>query len=232
MAALGTPQLELGELAGRIDMPIPAIDYEGAKALMLSQHTDVAIARNNVVQAQYLLRLARVTPKPNVNTYVAVQHDDTFVPGGTTVNVQVGGPIPAFNRNRGGIVAAQAQLTQTHAGVTLAENQLVAKLADDFGRYESNRRLTQQFQSEALRDQVRTYRGVYQRYRIDAQGVQFTDVVVAQQTLSTLLTQYVNILAAQWQAVVDVARELQVDDVYQLGELVPVTPLPEIGLPE
>ncbi|MCA9235665.1 MAG: TolC family protein [Planctomycetales bacterium] len=228
-AALGLPQLPLGELIGSPDMPIPSINYNAALSTMLATHTDIAISRNNVVRAQRLLQLARVTPRPNIDTGLAVQHDYTFDPGTTTVNIQVGGPIPVFNRNTGNIISAQAKLYEAQQGIGQVENDLTGRLAEAYGRYESNRRFSQDFQPASLRDQVQTYRGVYQRYRSDAQGMSFNDVIVAQQTLSMLLNQYLMLLGDQWQAVVDVAELLQIDDIYLLGETFPVTRLPDLG---
>ncbi|MBX3432266.1 MAG: TolC family protein [Pirellulales bacterium] len=227
-AALGLPELPVGRLLGRPDMPIPAIDYDAARAVMLARHTELTASRNSVVQAQRLLQLALVAPRPDLDATLAVQHDDTFDPGATTVNVQVGGPIPVFNRNTGNIIAAQAKVAETQHAVSRVENALTARLADAYGRYESNRRLAQDFQPAALRDQVRTYRGIYERYHRGSEGVAFGEVIVAQQLLSTLLAQYLDLLGQQWQAVVDVAELLQVDDVYLLGEAVPVTPLPDL----
>ena len=80
-----------------------------------------------------------------------------------------------------------------------------------------------------MRDQVRTYRGVYQRYHDDPQDIRFNDVVVAQQTLASTLTQYIDVLANQWQAVVDVAELLQVDDIFSMGDPIYVAPIPELG---
>jgi cobalt-zinc-cadmium efflux system outer membrane protein len=227
-AALGVPQMSLGELVGRPDMPIPTINYDAAIAAIAAGHTDVVTARNSVTQARRRLDLAHATPKPNIDAYVAVQRDYTFDPGATTVNVQVGGPIPVLNRNRGNIISAQAEVYQAEQRVGQVENDLTARFADAYARYESNRRFIQDFQPAALEDQVRTYRGIYESYRRDGQTVQFNDVIVAQQTLSTLLTQYLDLLGDQWQAVVDVAELLQVDDIYLLGETVPLPPLPAI----
>jgi cobalt-zinc-cadmium efflux system outer membrane protein len=227
-AALGLPGMPIGDLVGRPDMPIPAISFEAASTSMLTVHTDLVIARNSVVQAQRQLELARITPLPNIDTYVAVQRDYTFSPGAATVNVQVGAPIPVFNRNTGNIIAAQADLYKAEQSIPQTENRLLAQLADAYSRYESNRRFVQDFQPISLEDQVRTYRGIYERYRNEGQGIQFVDVFVAQQTLSTLLNQYIDLLGAQWQAVVDIAELLQVDDIYTLGEAFPVPTIPEL----
>jgi hypothetical protein len=47
--------------------------------------------------------------------------------------------------------------------------------------------------------------------------VQYSDLVVAEQTLAQALVTYVQSLSAQWQAVVDLGALLQTDDLYQLS---------------
>ncbi len=227
-ASLGLPDLPPTELAGSPDMPAPVIRYDQALALMLANHTDLAIAANSVGQARLLLRLAQVTPVPNVDAYVAVQHDYTFDPGTTTYNLQFGGDFPVLNRNRGNIISAQAQVYRAEQTIAQVRNDLTRGLADAFARYDASRVLLSSFRAQALRDQVRAYRGVYERYRNDPVGVQFNDVVVAQQVLAEALTQYVNDLGSQWQAVVELGRLTQVDDIYTLGVGTRDAPLPDL----
>jgi outer membrane protein TolC len=107
-------------------------------------------------------------------------------------------------------------------------NTLRASLAEAFGKYEANRQLAESFQSDALRDQVRAYRGVYQRYLADPSSVSFNDVIVAQQTVAQVLNQYLDILESQWQSLVDIGELLQVDDLMELGPLSVVASLPDI----
>ena len=60
---------------------------------------------------QYNLKLARVTPIPNLTTNTVVQHDYTTPPfGRTTLNLQLSVPIPLFDRNHGNILAADGTL--------------------------------------------------------------------------------------------------------------------------
>jgi len=106
---------------------------------------------------------------------------------------------------------------------------LTAELATAFGNYEANRQLAESFQADALRDQVRAYRGVYQRYLTDPSSVSFNDVIVAQQTVAQVLNQYLDILQSQWQSLVDIGELLQVDDLMELGPLSVVATVPELG---
>ncbi len=227
-AALGLPGLPLTELAGRPDAPVPRIEYERALSFMLAGHTQLGVAQNNAAQADVLLRLAQVTPVPDLDVNFVVQRDYTFNPGTMTYNLNLGGEIPILNKNRGNIVTAQANVYGTEQAITQIRNDLTGQLGEAFARYEANRVLAESFRAEALRDQVRTYRGIYERYRNDPQGIQFNDVVVAQQTLALTLNQYIDVLGNQWQAVVDIAQLLQVDDMFVMGDVVHVAPIPEL----
>jgi outer membrane protein TolC len=64
---------------------------------------------------------------------------------------------------------------------------------------------------------VQSWRGLWQRHQEDPDAVQFTDVVSAQQTLAQTIQTYAQTLGAQWQAVVDLADLMELDDVCQLG---------------
>lgn len=227
-AAMGLPDMPPTQTAGQVDGEIPAVEYETVLALMLSRHTDLGIAQNDIEQSRLLLQLARVTPLPNLDVTTVVQRDYTFEPGTYTYNLLLGGELPVFDRNQGNIVAAQAALFRAEQTVPQVRNELTAKLAAAFARYQAGRIIAQSFAQDALEDQVRVYRGVYERYRNDPANVEFNDVVVAQQLLGTTLTQYVDVLGEQWQALVEVAQVVQVDDLFLLGQGVHVAPLPRL----
>ena len=60
--------------------------------------------------------------------------------------------------------------------------------------------------------QVRVYRGIYDRFLVDGQSVDFAQVVVSQQTLAQVVDSYVVSLSNEWNSLVDVAQLLQVTD--------------------
>ena len=95
-----------------------------------------------------------------------------------------------------------------------------------FGTYEANRQIAKSFRTEALSDQVRAYRGIYQRYLTEPSGISFNDVIVGQQTVAGVLNQYIDVLQTQWQSTVDMGEMLQVDDLFQMGELSEVAEIP------
>jgi outer membrane protein, heavy metal efflux system len=227
-AAVAVPSMAPAPIDGRIDCPAPNISYEQALDQMLAVHTDIRTAENLISKNRSLVTLADRTPIPNVDVGFVLQRDYTFEPGATTYNLMVGGEVPVWNRNQGNRIATRAELVKATQLVTDTENQLISKLATTYASYKSNRQLADSFRTDALSDQVRAYRGIYQRYLTDPSGIGFNDVIVAQQTVAGLLNQYLDILQSQWQSTVDLGELLQAEDLFAMGELVSVAEIPAL----
>ena len=225
-ANLGLPDLAAAELAGSVDAPPPRVTYQAALNYLLAQHTDLAIAQTQIDKALVNLRLQRVTPIPNVNVLTVFQHDSTTLPNNAAFNLQVGVPLPVFNNNRGNIVAAEAQLVGAQQNWNDTRNTLTARLADIFQRYASNTTIAASYRTDILPDQVRTSRGVYEQFRQAGDAVDFAQVVVSWQALSQVIQDYLGALDDQWQAVVDLAQLLQVDDLFAMSAAVGGQPEP------
>jgi cobalt-zinc-cadmium efflux system outer membrane protein len=215
---LNSPGMAPAPLAGRIDGPLPLVSYETACDRILRSHTDLVTAQNAVARAQYQVRLARITPVcPNIDTSTTIEHDYTTPPFTTVVSLQVGVPLPIFDNNRGNIIAAEAALVRACSEYERARNDLFTNLADTYSRYETNRQTAEQYHRSILVDQVRAYRGAYQRYQVDP-NADFNDVVTSQQTLASTISTYIQLLGDQWQAVADLAGLMQSDDIFALGQ--------------
>lgn len=227
-AATGLPDLSVSALEGKIDCAVPNIVYENAVQRLNAIHTDVQIAENTIRKQRTMVQLADRANIPDLNVGFVLQRDYTWAPGGATYNLMLGGAIPVLNQNQGNRIATRAELVKASQNVADTRNTLISELAGTYGVYQANRQLADSFRSDALRDQVRAYRGVYQRYLADPSGVSFNDVIVAQQTVASVLTQYLDILQAQWQSVVDLGQLLQVDDLFEMGDGVEVAQFPAI----
>jgi cobalt-zinc-cadmium efflux system outer membrane protein len=204
------------ELAGSVDLPLPQIEYAKAWSCVLEDHTDLAIARNAVTKARYQLQLARLTGAvPNLDLATVIQRDMTTPPFGTTVNVQIGAPLPIFDRKRGDILTAEAGLVRAASEWDRVRNDLAASLADAFARYQTATVTLGYYRSEILIDQIRAYRAIYERHQQEPDAVLFNDVVTAQQTVASAVASYIQAIGDQWQALVDLAGTVQVDDLFQ-----------------
>jgi outer membrane protein, heavy metal efflux system len=217
-AAVGQPRMIAVPLVGDVDETLPALSFETAREHLLANHTQIQSAANDVVQARYQTDLECIKPRvPDITLYSTIQKDYTGPPFNTTYNLQVSVPLPVFDRNQGNILKASARIIRGENDREAAGNELIQQLADTVSRYESSRTQAANYRTSLLPDQVRTYRGIYQRYQEDRDAVSFGDIVVAQQTLATLITSYIDILNQQWRAFVDVTRLLQLEDVGQIG---------------
>jgi cobalt-zinc-cadmium efflux system outer membrane protein len=224
-ATLNIPDLQPADLVDDPDMEVPLVDFDAAVTHVLSMNTEARAARNGPLRAKLALKLAEKIPIPDVFAYGTFQRDFT-VPtlGRTTYNTQIGIPVPIFDRNKGGILAATGALVRATREVPRVENDLRARLADAFKRYETNRILVSYQRDQILPNSVRAYRGTYQRHiqgpgadvETTEQEVGFADVIVAQQNLLASVAAYITALNAQWSALVDIAALLQIDTLAEL----------------
>jgi cobalt-zinc-cadmium efflux system outer membrane protein len=228
VAAAGLRQLPLSEVAGRVDRLIPAYDYDAALAHVLRNHTDVLTARNGIEKARYNLKLAQVTPIPDVDFHVEAAKESTLPPFTWYTAVQVAVPVPVWDQNKGPIIAAQAALVRALEEPHRVETNLTNNFAAAFVTYKNNIEGVEYYRRYILPDQVRAYRGVYERRRVDPNSP-FGDLVQAQQTLAANVSTYLGLLGQLWTSAVTVADFLQTDDLFQQAQPKELPPLPDFG---
>ena len=100
-------------------------------------------------------------------------------------------------------------------------------LAAAYLNYKNNLESLEYYRRYILPDQVRAYRGAYDRRQIDP-NASFGDVVSAQQTLASNVTTYLQTLSQVWTAVTSVADLIQTDDLFEFARPEAVPPLPEL----
>jgi cobalt-zinc-cadmium efflux system outer membrane protein len=216
VATIGLPQLPLSTVEGRIDRAIPYYDYDKIKAIVLKQHTDVLVARNTREKSLFQLKSAQVTPVPDVEVRADLLHDFTLAPFNTFHTFSVSVPLPVWDLNKGNIRAATAGVVRASEEPHRVEVNLINGLASAYAAYQTNLDAVEYYRRDILPDQVRYYRGVFERRKIDP-NASFGDIVNAQQNLTSTVTAYLGVLGQLWTSVVNVADYLQTDDLYQLG---------------
>jgi outer membrane protein, heavy metal efflux system len=231
VATLGLPQLPLTEVSGRVDRLIPYYDYDKVLAYVLANHTDVLTARNGVQKAEYNLKLAQITPFPDVDVLAAVWKESTIPPYVIFYQAQVVMPIPVWDRNKGNIISAQAALIRAVEESHRVENALTNTLAANYANYKNNLNALEYYRRYILPDQVTYYRGAFERRQGDpaVAGSPPTDLVTAQQALAASVQNYLGILGSLWTSVVSVADLIQTPDLFQLSTPSELPPLPALG---
>jgi cobalt-zinc-cadmium efflux system outer membrane protein len=216
-AAVGRPDLPPGPLAGDAEMPPPPFTYEAVRARMLAVHTELRAAEAGVLRARFGVRLAELTPVPDVALKLVVQKDYTTPPFYTTANVELGVPVPVWDRNQGNIQQARAQLGRALEEAQRVRLDLLGRLADATQRYDATRKLADAYRREVLPDMARAYRGTLLRYQQEPEAVDFDVVLAAQKTFTQALTSYLTALGDQWAAAVELAALAQTEDLYPPG---------------
>ncbi len=229
-ATIGVPELQAGYLDGVADVPIESIDYDKTLNYVVANHTDVLAAHNSALQARTNLRLQELNVVPDLQFYMALQKDYTTRPVyRTTYNMQVGVPVPIFDRNQGNILNAQGTLMKTAQEAPRIQNDLANRLADAVERYENARNLTELYRQNILPDQARTFRGLYERHQQQPDIVGFIEIVNAQQTLLASINAYINTLSLRWTALTDIGSLLQIESLEGIQSLLATgSPIPVI----
>ena len=104
---------------------------------------------------------------------------------------------------------------------------LTNTLAAAYMNYKNNLDALEYYRRYILPDQVRAYRGAYDRRQIDP-NASFGDVVSAQQTLAANVTTYLQTLGQVWTSVTSVADLIQTDDLFEFARPEAVPPLPDL----
>jgi outer membrane protein, heavy metal efflux system len=227
VATISVRQLPLSEVAGRVDSMIPYYDYDALLAYVLRNHTDVVTAQYGLEAARFNLKLAQVTPVPDVDVNMSVFKDYSLAPKQTSPTLTLGVPLPVWDRNRGAIIAAEAALIRAQEQPHVVEMNLTNSLATAYVGYKTNLEALEYYRRYILPDQVRAYRGAYDRRQIDPNAA-FGDVVSAQQTLAADVTTYLATLGQVWTSVTTVADLIQTDDLFEYARPQAVPALPDL----
>jgi outer membrane protein, heavy metal efflux system len=239
-AAMGLPGLPLTEVAGAVDMPMPVFEYNEVLNRVLKNHTDVLTAENSLAQAKLNVRVAQVTPIPDVELRFMLQKDYTGPPFELAHSLQVNVPIPVWNRNQGGIIQAESNLVSAAEQPHLVRVNLTTSLNTAYAAYRTNVANLEVYRTRILPNLVRVYYGVYARYQRELVGggvagvpglatPTLSDIVVAQTNLSGAVATYLTTLAAAWDATVSITDLLQTNDMFSVTQkLQPVAPVPDL----
>jgi len=132
-AAIGIPTMQMTPLAGELAGELSTIAWEECYRMVLGCNPELNAANTRMERASIAIQRARREPLPNVDLAVSVRHHN--VTQSDVANVQVGVPIPIFNRNQGNIRSAEAAWMAAKNEVKRIELDLHDRLAVAYRRY-------------------------------------------------------------------------------------------------
>ena len=132
-AVVADPALQPTQLAGGLQDGMMQFTWEDTLSRLLAESPQLAGAQAGVARAQAALSRECAGRVPNVDLQAGVQYDNATQ--STIAGVQVGIPIPIYNRNQGNIARAQSELAAAQHEVRRVQLALQQRLAAVFEQY-------------------------------------------------------------------------------------------------
>ncbi len=145
-AFVGEAGLQPSPLAGDLTEKTSIHSWEMTLQTVLANSPELAAARADVQRACWAIRHAQAQNRPDWDVGVSVQYDTQL--DSTFTGVEVGMPLPVFNRNQGRIREAQAELAGARAKVIQTERALQMRLARVYREYDAAVRQLKHFDKE------------------------------------------------------------------------------------
>ena len=147
-AVTGTTDLQPTPLAGDLQDGLAQLNWEEVVNRVLADSPVLAEARTGVARAEAILSRQCAERTPNIDVQAGVAYDNAT--RDAIAEVQVGVPLPLFNRNQGNIRKAQAEMVVARSEVRRTELELQQRLAAAFEQYQNGRCQVEKYATEIL----------------------------------------------------------------------------------
>lgn len=206
-AVAGVPGMAPAAVVGDLHAPQVNLSWNDELSRILASSPQLAAARAGVARSRWAVRRAQAEPIPNVDIQSSVQYDNAT--GDAIAGLQVGVPLPLYNRNQGGIREANAGLVAATAEVGRVELALQEQLALAFEQYSRARNQVEKYSLEILPSAKRSLELVNLGY----QGGEFSylTLLTSQRTFSQANLAYLSALDEMWASGIAIDGLLLVD---------------------
>lgn len=149
-SVVGRPDLARQPLAGEVDGDARTFEWEATRDRLLSTSPEIAAQVMRIERARWALERARWEPRPNLNIEGIVNWRDEGIDGRSDGGIRATIPVPAWNKNQGGILEAQAELTAAQRALEQLELDLQHRLAPVYERYANARHQVERYRARIL----------------------------------------------------------------------------------
>jgi cobalt-zinc-cadmium efflux system outer membrane protein len=212
-AVVGNPQMQPTRLRGDLRADLLPYTWEDALNRLWTESPQLAAAQTGIARAQAVLSRECAERTPNVALQLGVQYDNAT--HDTIAGVQVGVPLPIYNRNQGNIRKAEAELTAAHQEVARLRLSLQQQLAAVFEQYATARQQVESYSSNILPNATESLKLVSAGYRQGEFG--YVMLLTAQRTYFQTHLAYLDALRDLRTAAAAIEGNL-LSDSLQVGE--------------
>lgn len=199
-AVAGIPGMAPATAMGDLRVLPVNLTWDEELSRILGSSPQIAAARTGVARSRWALRRAQAEPIPNIDVQTNVQYDNAT--GYTLAGVQVGIPLPLYNRNQGGIREANAGLMAATAEVGRVELALQEQLATVFERYAQAQNQVEKYSKEILPTAKRSLELVTLGYQSGEFG--YVALLTSQRTFSMANLSYLSALDEMWSSAIEI----------------------------
>ena len=212
-AAVGDTSLPPQALAGELEA-LPELEQQAAIERILAESPELDRAAAEIARAEASIARERAEVVPDIKASGGFRYNPaTFIRGeaiGRQGFFQVGVDIPLFDRNRGGIAAARAELEHAEADAEAVKLSLHDRLAVAYGQYAAASALAGRYRDEMLPRAQEAYRLYLEAFRRMAAA--YPQALIAQRNLFELQRDYVRTLNRAWQGAIAIDGLLLSDE--------------------
>ena len=202
---VGDPSLAPSPLAANPDAIPPPLDERLALATLLRDSPELRAAEAAVARVAAAVARARKETNPDLVVRAGPRYNRELLdpgprPVGWEAFADVGVSIPLWDRNRDGVVAAEAELARARAEVSRVELDLRARFAEEYRTYAAAADDVRAYRDEIIPRAGEAHRLRLERYR--QMMAEYADVLTARQRLYTTREMYLDALARAWRAAI------------------------------
>ncbi len=201
-AMVGNPELAPSRLAGSAEEGFAELNEAQLLETLLSQSPEIRVAQAGVERARAVLSRARAERIPDLFVRGGLGYNyerfEPVVPSlagrrkGAEGRLEVGINVPIFNRNQGGIAAAEAELAIAERELQRLQLVLRSRFASGFREYRNAQQTVERYRTQVVPRARQSYQMYLSSFRQMAAA--YPQVLIAQRTLFQVEVEYARAL--------------------------------------
>lgn len=206
----GVPAMEPARLAGDLEANLPKLDQQTMMTTLLGNSPEIRSAKAEVERARAVQARAKAERVPDLFVRGSIGYSNEVLahagPGirktGPEASVEIGVTLPLFNRNQGGIAAAEAEIIVAERDLQRIELALRMRLAQAFRDYNNAANAVERYKQVILPRAGRAYELYLTSFK--QMAASYPQVLISQRTLFQVREDYLDALVALHQNAIQI----------------------------
>ena len=186
MFVCGQPNIKLVRVSGDVAKVVNGGSFQAVVESIINKSPQVAMAQQRIQQATLNVRRQKLETIPNIDAMVSLRNHS--LTGDNITNIQVGIPVPLFDKNQGNIRAAEAEEAMRLAELRRLKLSLRQRAAAVYRDFDTARIAESRYREEILGSATKNLNLITKGYQ-DGQ-VDFLSMLTAQRTLLNVQLTY------------------------------------------